>query len=294
MTAPRVWKLRHAVQLALALTCTIAAFEASAAYSCTLSVTAITTVYSPAVQNDNTGSFTMNCTRAAGDANTMNYTVRANNGLHVTGAQRRVQRGATTDRYNYNLYRDAGFSQAWGATVGTDFDQGTNPFNFGASLTASLTVPFYLRLPVDASPGAAGNYTDTVTVTLNPQGGGNTVTAPLNVTAITTNSCQITVPPGNVSFIYTSFQGAASAASTAYGVRCTLSFPYTMSLDGAGPPFNYTLLGLSYTLSLPASATGTGLTQTHTINGSIAASQAGTCATGVCNGNQTRTLTISW
>jgi spore coat protein U-like protein len=291
MTALRIRKLRHAAQVALALTCTIAAFEASAAYSCTISVTAITTVYSPSVQNDNTGSFTMNCTRLATDANTMNYTVRANNGLQPTGGgQRRVQRGATTDRYNYNLYRDAGFSQAWGATVGTDFDQGTNPFNFGTSLTASQTVPFYLRLPVDASPGAAGNYTDTVTVTLNPQGGGNTVTASLFVTAITTNSCQITVSPGNVSFTYTSFQAGPAAASSVYGVRCTAGFPYNMALDATSG----TLLGLNYTLSVPAGSTGTGLTQSHTINGSIAAGQAGTCATGVCSGSQIRTLTISW
>jgi hypothetical protein len=64
-----------------------------------------------------------------------------------------------------------------------------------------------------------------------------------------------------------------------------------MSLDGTQP---YNLLGLDYTLSIPASSVGTGLTQTHTINGSIAAGQAGACATGVCNGTQTRTLTISW
>lgn len=298
MTALRVSKLRQAAQLAVALTCIIPAFEANAAYTCTITVTAISTVYSPSVAtpNDSTGSFTMNCTRLATDANTMTYTVRANNGLQPTGGgTRRVQRGATTDRYNYFLYRDAGFSQAWGATGGTDFDSALpwGPLNFGASLTASRTIPFYLRIPQDPSPGAAGTYTDTVTVSLNPQGGGNTVTAPLNVTAITTNSCQISVPPGNVSFTYTSFQAAAAAASTAYGVRCTLSLPYTMTLDGT-LPYTYSLLGLTYTLSLPASAAGTGLTQTHTINGSIAAGQAGTCATGVCSGSQVRTLTISW
>jgi hypothetical protein len=100
-----------------------------------------------------------------------------------------------------------------------------------------------------------------------------------------------------VNFTYTSFQGAASAASTTYGVSCTNGLPYNMTLDGAGPPpsYTYSLLGLSYVLTLvPASSTGTGLTQTHTINGSIAAGQAGTCATATCNATQTRTLTISW
>ena len=294
MTALR--GLRHTVKLALALAAWGAAFEASAAYICGLSnVTAIATVYSPSVPtpNDSTGSFTMTCTRAAGDSANMTYTVRADNGLHATGGgQRRVQLGGTANRYNYNLYRDAGFSQAWGNTAGTDYDSTTyGPLAFGASLTASMTLPFYLRIPQDLTPGAAGIYTDTVTVSLNPAGAGNTATAPLNVTATTINSCQISVAPGDLNFTYTSFQVAAAAASTAYGVRCTLALPYTMALDATSG----TLLGLNYSLALSASgATGTGLTQTHSIDGSIAGGQAGTCATGSCSGSQTRTLTITY
>jgi spore coat protein U-like protein len=195
--------------------------------------------------------------------------------------------------YNYGLHRNTGCNDPWGSGGGNDFDQNyqsIGPLNFGASLTASRTLPFCLRIPVDGSPSAAGTYTDMVTISLNPQGPGNTVTAALNVSAITTNSCQVTVSPGNVDFSYTSFQGAASNASATYGVRCTFNFPYNMSLDATSG----TLLGLNYTLAVPAGSTGTGLTQTHTINGSIAAGQAGTCATGVCNGTQTRTLTISW
>jgi hypothetical protein len=34
--------------------------------------------------------------------------------------------------------------------------------------------------------------------------------------------------------------------------------------------------------------------QTFSINGSIAAGQAGTCATGSCSGSDTRTLTITY
>ena len=44
----------------------------------------------------------------------------------------------------------------------------------------------------------------------------------------------------------------------------------------------------------PASGTGTGATQTYTINGSIAAGQSGICASASCNASQTRTLTLSW
>jgi hypothetical protein len=57
-----------------------------------------------------------------------------------------------------------------------------------------------------------------------------------------------------------------------------------------------TLLGLNYSLAIApsSSGTGTGATQTYTIDGTIAASQSGTCASAVCTGSQTRTLTLSW
>lgn len=287
--------LRKFVTLALALTACTVSFEAGAAYSCTISVTPISTVYSPTVaaNNDSTGSYTINCTRAAGDANTMDYNVRANNGNQPAGNTNRVQFGATVNRYNYELYQNAGFTQEWRDTAGTRIN-GT--LTFGASLTASVTGPFYLRVPGPQPVDPAGTYLDTVTVSLRRTAAGPDpvlFNSSFGVSVITTNSCQISVPPGNVIFTYTSFQAAPAAASTAYGVRCTTAFPYTMTLDGT-VPYTYSLLGLTYTLSLPASATGTGLTQTHTINGNIAAGQAGTCATGVCNASQTRTLTISW
>lgn len=294
MTALRqVWLT---AKVALALIACFISSEAGAAYSCTISITSILTVYTPSVPtaNDSVGTYTMNCTRAPGDAAAMPYTLRADNGqlLGPGGCGFNGNRAyLNPNRYCYELYRNAGFTQVWGGTGGTDIDNGTNPVNFGASLSATFTGPFYLRVPGGQGAFPAGDYTDLVTITLNPGGGGNTVTTPLSVTVRTANWCQITVPPGNVNFTYTSFQAAPAVATSAYGVRCTSLFPYTMSLDGTQP---YNLLGLDYTLSVPASSVGTGLTQTHTINGNIAAGQAGTCATGVCSGSQIRTLTISW
>jgi len=268
----------------------VAAFEANAAYTCSIAVTAISTVYSPTVAtpNDSTGSYTMNCTRTGGSDATMNYTLRANNGNQPNGNTNRVQFGGAANRYNYELYRDAGFSQEWRNTGATDI---AGTLNFGGSATASFTGPFYLRVPGSQPVDPAGNYTDTVTVSLNPEGGGNTATANLNVSVVTTNSCQIYTPPGNVNFTYTSFQVAAAAASTSFGTRCTTALPYTMALDATSG----TLLGLNYTLALSTpSATGTGVVQAHSINGTIAGGQAGTCAVASCVGSQTRTLTISW
>ena len=280
--------LRHVwcvAKVTLALVAGVLSFEAQAAYSCSISITAMLVVYSPSVatNNDSTGTYTMNCTRAAGDAAAMPYTLRANNGIHSGGTNpNRAQLGANS--YTYDVYRNAGFTQLWGGAGGTDIDNGNTPVNFGAALSATFSGPFYLRVPGGQSTlFPAGDYTDNVTITLNPGGAGNTVTTALLVTVRTTNSCQITVAPGNMSFNYTSMQGAAASANTTYGVRCTSLFPYTMSLDGTQP---YNLLGLDYTLSIPGSSTGTGLTQTHTIDGNIAAGQAGACATTSCSGSR--------
>jgi len=277
-------KLRHTASLALALTAFIASSQAGAAYSCTLSITAISTVYSPTVPapNDSTGSYTITCTRLMSDPANMGYWLFANNGMNPGGGGNRVALGGNF--YNYEIYTNPTFTTAWGLIAGT--------LNFGAALSANFTGPFFLRVPGSQPVVPAGTYMDTVNATLLRSAFPFTVldTSPLVVSVITTNSCQISVPPGNVSFTYTSFQAAPSAAISAYGVRCTTGFPYNMALDATSG----TLLGLNYTLSVPAGSTGTGLTQSHTINGSIAAGQAGTCATGVCSGSQIRTLTISW
>ena len=84
---------------------------------------------------------------------------------------------------------------------------------------------------------------------------------------------------------------AAAAASKPYTVRCSNTLPYTMALNAT----TGTLLGLNYTLAVSsASATGTGLPQNYTVNGSIAAGQAGTCATASCNATQAHVLTITY
>lgn len=271
----------------------LCALEATAAITCSVSVTSVNVVYDPAspVQNVTTGSYTVTCNRLASDPNTLAWRLAVNNGLQPGGGFNRVRRvaGPATDRYNYETYRSPG--NVWGNTNTTRF---TGTLVFGGALTASVSGAFDIVMPGSQPVDPAGTYTDTLTVELRRNTGFPLVldTATFGVTVITTNSCQISVPPGNVSFTYTSFQAAAAAASTSYGVRCTTALPYTMALDAASG----TLLGLTYTLSLaPASSgTGTGATQTYNINGSIAGGQAGTCATAMCTGSQTRMLTLTW
>lgn len=284
-------KKRRLAQLAAFLLGLQWALHANAAITCNVSVTPVDVVYDPTspVQNVTTGSYTITCTRLSTDPNTFDWQLGVNNGLHSGGGFNRVQRvaGAPGDRYNYDTYRSAG--NKWGDTGGTRF---SGTLNFGGALTATAYGPFDVIMPGSQTVDPAGTYTDTLTARLRNAGGTTIDTYNFDITVVTTNSCQISVPPGNIGFTYTAFQAAPAAASTSYGVRCTTALPYAMSLDAT----NGTLLGLNYTLSLaPASSgTGTGATQTYTINGSIAGGQAGTCATGACTGSQTRTLMLSW
>jgi len=283
-------KTWHTAKLALVLIGCIAASEASAAIACNVTVTSISTVYDPTVATENltTGSYTVSCTRLGGDPNTLNYTLGANDGLQPAGLTNRVQLGA--NRYSYEVYRLSPYNlfNSWEDFLA--FFRFAGTVNFGASLAASHSAPFTLRVAGSQPIVPAGTYTDTVTATLR-SGAVILDTSTFGVSVITTNSCQISSPPGNVNFTYTSFQVAAAAASTSFGARCTSALPYTMALDATSG----TLLGLNYTLALSAAGgTGTGITQTYSINGSIAGGQAGTCATASCVGSQTRTLTISY
>ena len=272
-----------------ALLLAFAAAPSFAAITCNVTVTSISTVYSPTVATDNvsTGSYTISCTRLATDANSLAWSLAANNGLHSGGGNNRVQ-SAAGNRYSYDLYIDASLTTKWQG--GTRF---TGTLSFGASLSASVTGPFYVDVFGGQTPAQpASTYSDTITVTLRNTANNATLdTSTFTVTVITTNSCQIYTPPGDINLSYTSFQASAATANTSFGLRCTTALPYTMALDATSG----TIVALNYTLALSqTSATGNGLTQNYTINGSIAGGQAGTCATATCSGSQTRTLTITY
>jgi hypothetical protein len=275
---------------AWALLLLFVALRAGAAITCSVSVTSITVVYDPtsATQNVTTGSYTVSCVRLTTDPNTFDWQLGVNNGLHAGGGNNRVQLG--TRRYTYDTYRFSPYTTAnlWANNAARRF---TGTLNFAGALTASVSGPFDIVMAALQAAQPAGTYADTVTASLRNAGGTIIDTSTFGVSVLTTNTCQLSVPPGDMSFTYSSFQPAPAAASTSFGVRCTTALPYSMSLDATSG----TMLGITYTLSLPLSAgVGTGATQTYAINGSIAAGQSGTCASAVCTASQTRTLTLSW
>jgi spore coat protein U-like protein len=273
-----------------ALLLAFAAAPSYATITCNVTVTSITTVYSPTVATDNvsTGSYTISCNRLATDANSLAWSLAANNGLQSGGGNNRAQ-SAAGNRYSYDIYVSSSHINAnkWQGT--TRF---TGTLSFGASLSASASGSFDLVVYGSQAVQPASSYNDTVTVTLRNTANNSTLdTSPFTVTVITTNSCQIATPPGNINLTYTSFQASPATANTSFDVRCTTALPYTMALDATSG----TIVGLNYTLALSqTSATGNGIPQTYSVNGSIAGGQAGTCSTASCSGSQTRTLTVTY
>jgi len=252
--------------------------SAQAAITCSLTSNGFSSFYNPAntTTNSTSASFTMTCTRSAlGDAPSQSYTVMLNNSNN--------QAASGANKISYDVFIDGACVTPWkGATTlgGTiTFASSTDYFSH------SQTVPYWGCI----LPGinvAAGTYTDTIT--MNPSIGPS---ATFPVTIVTPSSCSISTPPGTVTFNYTSFQGSPASASTNFAATCTSLLPYTMALDSTSG----VLVGLNYTLSLSASsATGNGLAQSHTINGSIAAGQAGTCSGASCTATAPHTLTISY
>jgi spore coat protein U-like protein len=278
--------MRRAFAIVAALLAVLAPAAACAAYNCSVSSPGFSAAYDPASRATNVTQtqLTITCTRSLSDASTMDWTVRANNGLNPRGGNRnRASFGRSL--VNYDLYQDGGCGAQWGGNATL-----TGTLDFSGSLSATDTVDYWGCIPARQTGLRAGTYTDLVTMMLTYGPFSSLATGTLPVTIVTPASCQLTTAPGNIVFNYTAF-GSAVNASTSYGVTCTTYLPYSMALDATSG----TILGLNYTLSLPApDATGTGVEQTFAIDGSMAAGQGGTCGSGTCTASQARTLTVTY
>ena len=98
---------------------------------------------------DSSSATTVKCTPDAA------YTVLINNGLNASGTQRRLKSTVGSTFVSYDLYTDGTRGTAWPSTgvlgVGSGFDQ-------------AMTI--YGRVPTQTAV-AAGDYKDTLTVTVN-------------------------------------------------------------------------------------------------------------------------------
>jgi spore coat protein U-like protein len=141
----------------------------------------------------------------------------------------------------------------------------------------------------------------------NTQAGNTSGTFNVNVTL--TSACTLAAV-SDLAFTYTSLQaGVSNATGGGFSVSCTTSLPYTFGLQaGSGaatPPGAATIavtdnaVQLNYSLGLSAAgATGSGAAQAFSVTGSMAGSQAGTCAVASCTNaaatNRTHTLIVNY
>jgi spore coat protein U-like protein len=285
------------------------ATSAQARITCTPSAATFATAYpmTGGALNITAGSFTVTCTSNKAAARTATYQVSANNGLNVSGTQRRARVGVTPSYLNYNLTSNSGCTTAWNTTtliptpayttpVITSATSDTHTFFFWGCVPAGLTVP------------AAGNYTDTITMTVTGSasaggftGGAGSITVSITAPA----TCTISTAGTAITFSYTSRQATTASASTTFNTTCTLNLPYSLSLDAGGtgytgsfttPTGTYTNTAttLIYTLTLPAATKGTGAAQPYTLTGSMAASQGGKCNAATCSVTDIHTLTVTY
>lgn len=149
---------------------------------------------------------------------------------------------------------------------------------------AALSVVALASMPVHAQQSVSGGF---------------------NVVINLAATCQIRTPSiADLTLAYTSFQTAATTATTNFNLRCTQSLPYTISLQSAsataGAGFGAQTAGtntaLPYTLAINNnSGTGTGLTEiNHIITGTIAGGLSGTCATANCSDTIARTVFVNY
>ncbi len=119
---------------------------------------------------DGTGAVAITCTDdgAPGGLNVdVSITLTAS-AVSGTTANRQMARIGGVERLNYNLFRDAGYTQIWGDTPGVD-DLLVNNVKVPkrGSITVTPPVTIYGRIP----PGQqvpVGTYADSVVLTITP------------------------------------------------------------------------------------------------------------------------------
>jgi len=281
---------------------------AHALVTCSISSGGVLSAYNPSdlAINTSSNSFTVTCSRdnpRRGRRNVrVQYEVVAGNGLNALGTQNRA--ALTGSFINYDLTSDAACTTLWNGGRRSSLPNPAARFNLAKGATVTNTYTYYGCIP----PGQLvippeGTYTDIVTMSFSVgrvNGEASTFTGgTFPVSIIAPATCNFTTPPSSLIFNYPSFSPVPVLANTAFGVTCTTSLPYTMALDST----TGVIAGLNYSLTLnvtgtggvnPLASTGTGVPQTFFVNGSIAASQVGICATANCSGVQIHTLTITY
>jgi spore coat protein U-like protein len=132
--------------------------SANVVASCTISATNLAfgnLATSVAANVDVAAALTINCPTGQAYAITMGN----GSGVGATAAVRKMTRSSGTETVDYAIYRDAGRTQTWGSTIGTDTVASTGT-------GANQTIQVYGRVPVQSGL-TAGAHTDVVVVNID-------------------------------------------------------------------------------------------------------------------------------
>ena len=259
-----------------------------AAITCNISSPGFIDGYDNTVLNINQTSYSITCTRGvdATDPTTTTYAVQVNNGVNANGIANQAKSGANLIRYD--TFTNSTCSTAWKNNTTIPTPVGTITM-VGLSPT-TITQNFWGCINAGLLP-TAGIYTDTVTMTPTYSAGvlGGVGTFPVKI--ITPATCTISTITGITLAYGDAFRLTPATATTSAPVTCSNELPYTIAVS----PTSGVSAGIFYTLSLPASATGTGAVQNIPITATAPPGQAGTCTTGSCTGAaQPHTLTLTY
>jgi len=261
----------------------------------------LSTLYTSTAETNVTGTISGSCTKEATDVSRPFIFIGVDRG--ATGARKATrQNGAQT--LTYNIYQGSvgggQWTQAAGQTYGSGISGGVlyRMANLAVGTPQSFSFSYYLRINSGQILAPAGIYDDSlvsVFVQLSNNGGSNTgivlSQTTFSVTASIQNECYFSTTPASLTMDYASFSTVPVTASVGFQLSCTYNSAYTMALT----PTSGTLAGLNYSVALSAaSGTGTAASQSYTVNGTIAAGQAGTCAIGTCTGTQVHTVTVTY
>src|SRR5581483_549225 len=132
--------------------------QATISSACVVSATTLNFgAYSPAASSALTGSSTVSVNCTSGSPYTTALNIGSGGGSFVTRTM--LNGGSTLD---FNLYRDAAYSQVWGDGTGATFTvAGT-----GSGLLTSNNITVYGQIPISQDK-QVGTYTSLITVTVS-------------------------------------------------------------------------------------------------------------------------------
>jgi spore coat protein U-like protein len=245
---------------------------------------------------DITATMTLTCSGGSGGGQRICISIGAGSASDATSRKMTGPGGSTA---RYDLYSNSARTTLWGSWE-TGFDSAGVQLDVAKGSTTNVTV--YGRFFASQQSVSAGSYTATFTANpfiryANRSGtscptGGLTASTSFSATATVLSSCSVNAT--SVNFGSSGILSGTTDAQGTLSIQCSPSLPYTISLSGGNSgatdptqrKMSFSSANLTYGLyrdsarTLPwgstigtdtTSGTGTGVTQTQTVYGRVAA-----------------------